>query len=184
MSNDEQRRQRRESASWQPLVANVGDREDGAIRQVQIGRLPSLAIASLIGVCGLVAASWVWSVETRAGVSHFGSLAIGAAFILLAIGSFFGFSAVRQRQLSERRLERAENAAMVDTLTGLPNRSTITTDIRQRLAERQPGAIVGVMFCDIDRLKVVNDSLGHGAGDEILRVIAAESRLDRLVMIL
>ena len=64
--------------------------------------------------------------------------------------------------------------AYEDTLTGLPNRARL----RERLAEaldtaRGAGAHVAVMMLDLDRFKLINDSLGHPAGDQVLRLVAA-----------
>ncbi|WP_374338265.1 putative bifunctional diguanylate cyclase/phosphodiesterase [Leeia sp.] len=59
-----------------------------------------------------------------------------------------------------------------DTLTGLPNRSHLLSRIEQSLASK---ARFAVMFIDLDRFKVINDSMGHLAGDQLL--IAAAQRL-------
>jgi diguanylate cyclase (GGDEF)-like protein len=59
-----------------------------------------------------------------------------------------------------------------DELTGLPSRSAIVHRIEQLTAADQPGSVV-LMFLDIDQFKLVNDSMGHNVGDELL-VIAAE----------
>jgi len=57
-----------------------------------------------------------------------------------------------------------------DSLTGLPNRALLTDRVRQGLAiARRRGSQIGVMFIDIDRFKVVNDSFGHSFGDDLLR---------------
>ena len=62
-----------------------------------------------------------------------------------------------------------ERRAGSDPLTGLANRSTFDAVLTARLAGTQR---VAVLFCDIDRFKQVNDSLGHAAGDELLREVA------------
>lgn len=61
-----------------------------------------------------------------------------------------------------------------DTLTGLPNRNAV--DQRIQLALRRAGrgtGGVGILFCDLDNFKEVNDSQGHRAGDDLLRAIAS-----------
>jgi diguanylate cyclase (GGDEF)-like protein/PAS domain S-box-containing protein len=56
-----------------------------------------------------------------------------------------------------------------DALTGLPNRATLRELIEQAVAEQRAFAL---LFMDVDRLKDINDSLGHGAGDRLLREVA------------
>ncbi|HDR9360224.1 TPA: EAL domain-containing protein [Burkholderia vietnamiensis] len=56
-----------------------------------------------------------------------------------------------------------------DALTGLPNRATLRELIEQAVAEQRGFAL---LFMDVDRLKDINDSLGHGAGDRLLREVA------------
>lgn len=76
------------------------------------------------------------------------------------------------RDISERRALYAqlERQALTDVLTGLPNRVLLHDRLggaMRRLA-RRPG-LVGILFLDLDRFKVLNDSLGHAAGDELLQ---------------
>jgi diguanylate cyclase (GGDEF)-like protein/PAS domain S-box-containing protein len=68
---------------------------------------------------------------------------------------------------AERLLHRR---ATTDGLTGLPNRDQFVTELEDALA--RPGAAVGVLFIDLDRFKLVNDSHGHSAGDALLAEVA------------
>ena len=79
------------------------------------------------------------------------------------------------RDISERKQAEIElsHAALHDTLTGLPNRALFLDrlGLALRRTERRSGS-VAVLFCDLDRFKVVNDSLGHDAGDRLLVDVA------------
>ena len=66
----------------------------------------------------------------------------------------------------EAELELA-NRALHDSLTGAPNRFLTRQWLASALEDSQDGQ-VGVLYCDLDRFKVVNDSLGHAAGDSLL----------------
>jgi diguanylate cyclase (GGDEF)-like protein len=63
--------------------------------------------------------------------------------------------------------------ALHDELTGLANRAGFVDTLQRAVANaREQGSIVGVLYFDVDRLKVVNDSLGHATGDMLLVQIA------------
>ncbi|MCB1054607.1 MAG: EAL domain-containing protein [Acidobacteria bacterium] len=72
-----------------------------------------------------------------------------------------------------RASERIEHLAYHDSLTGLPNRKLFLDRLSQELsAAPRRGTKLAVMFLDVDRFKVINDSLGHGFGDELLSGVA------------
>jgi diguanylate cyclase (GGDEF)-like protein/PAS domain S-box-containing protein len=74
----------------------------------------------------------------------------------------------------KRASERIAYLAHYDVLTGLPNRHLLGDRLDQAIAEaRRTGSQVGLMVLDLDRFKIINDSLGHGAGDLLLQQIAA-----------
>src|SRR5277367_1112364 len=92
------------------------------------------------------------------------------------------FEAERQRADEElaRREEELAFLATHDPLTGLPNRTLILDRVEQMLARAVRGQTpVAALFIDVDNFKSINDTLGHGVGDELLRAVA--SRLGGVV---
>ncbi|MDE3147561.1 MAG: EAL domain-containing protein [Acidobacteriota bacterium] len=73
----------------------------------------------------------------------------------------------------EARTEELRHQALHDALTGLPNRFLISDRIEQVLARsRRSGTQCSLLFLDLDGFKNVNDSMGHGVGDELLKAVA------------
>jgi len=73
--------------------------------------------------------------------------------------------------------DRIRHLAHHDDLTGLPNRLLFTYQLLQAIARAQrAGGSVAVLFLDLDRFKIINDTLGHDAGDHVLRQVAKHLR--------
>ena len=83
--------------------------------------------------------------------------------------------AITSRDISERKAmeERFKYMAQNDALTGLPNRALFLDRLEQAIARaRRSKRPMAMMFLDVDHFKTVNDTLGHAAGDELLRAFA------------
>lgn len=77
--------------------------------------------------------------------------------------------AIERQQAEERVLHMAH----YDALTGLPNRILLEDRLKQAIFHAQRyGRLVTVVFIDLDNFKLVNDSLGHSVGDELLKIVA------------
>ena len=80
---------------------------------------------------------------------------------------------VRDITESKRAEETIQRLAYVDELTGLPNRSAFNRELAGALDDaRARGATLAVMLFDLDQFKLINDTLGHHAGDRVLRAVA------------
>lgn len=113
----------------------------------------------------------IWS-PRRLGSELFGQLAplrLGAsAVFLLGVMALIHRLYLLARELEARRAE-AQALATRDALTGLGNRLAFDNGMEQRLAEGT--GEVAVFYLDLDGFKQVNDTLGHGAGDDVLRTV-------------
>lgn len=107
---------------------------------------------------------------------------------LLFLGSLFAYSRIQHQNRQLKNLEdlthklsgdqtSLEKLAHYDSLTGLFNRRAFMDAFTARLTEaKQAANKLAVMFIDLDNFKTINDSLGHAAGDELLRIVSRRLR--------
>jgi diguanylate cyclase (GGDEF)-like protein len=103
-----------------------------------------------------------------------------AAVVALALGlrtTLFSRRADQYRRVQAGRVAELTRLALHDPLTRLPNRTLFEDRLTMALAaQRRTGALLAVLFCDLDDFKHVNDTLGHDTGDAVLLVMAGRLR--------
>lgn len=156
------------AATWSEDLASDDRWRDWGLEAVGVG-LRSLYCSAIVGASGEVlgALAFFWGEPHRIVPSERRLFEAGSGLAAVAI----------ERSIAEAAMA---EAATHDPLTGLPNRSLFLDRLRLALARgRRSGTQVAVLFLDLDRFKVVNDSLGHSAGDRLL--VTAANRLVRAV---
>ena len=120
------------------------------------------------GLLAAVTSTGNWVASSRDTFSQWAALLTGALNHQSVLAS------LRERE------ERLRYAALYDELTGLPNRALLLDRLRQAIhrAERHQERRFAVLLLDLDGFKVVNDSLGHAAGDELLKEVAGRITSD------
>lgn len=89
------------------------------------------------------------------------------------IGAVEMFSVISSRQSLQEQVEELKKLALLDPLTGLPNRRHLEGYLHSRLEElRRSGVGFGLLFMDIDHFKQFNDQYGHDIGDQVLTIVA------------
>jgi diguanylate cyclase (GGDEF)-like protein len=129
-----------------------------------------------------------WTVRTFAVTAPSGLLGDGSASIVLfggvalslLLGSvifLLGTGRSRSMLLVGERTEQLQHQALHDILTGLPNRALIADRIEQLLERNRRHETHGAaLYIDLDDFKNVNDSLGHGVGDNLLIAVAQQMK--------
>jgi diguanylate cyclase (GGDEF)-like protein len=141
-------------------------------------------LRQVLAVCGFYAATYavvfVWSWDASADA--FGLLITRCAYMFIlavATGHLAREETSRSLQVeafeklnaeNQKLLSRREKEARIDRLTGLMNRASLEKEAHRALRRvRTGGGYLSILFCDMDRLKQINDELGHDAGDRVLR---------------
>jgi len=142
--------------------------------------------ARLPGYRNFIGFDWAVSVsqdreQVHASIDRLVRTAGGLGLLLIVPLTGFGVWASRQlvRDIARRKLteQRLDDLAHYDVLTGLPNRRLLLDLLAQALGRaRRTDRMAAVLFLDMDRFKLINDSLGHAAGDCLLNVIAGRLR--------
>jgi diguanylate cyclase (GGDEF)-like protein len=136
----------------------------GEVSSVDVGRI----IPPFLGISTTLLVVWIvgdWGDPALAALV--GGLAATISIMASqAANRFRGVSTIEE-------LRRARHMATYDRLTGLLNRQSLMVELDDAInAARRTDTVVGVLFLDLDRFKAVNDSMGHEAGDELLKAVA------------
>lgn len=150
----------------------------------------------------IIGASIIWLFATRrlvllaGSVLFFTGLLLGSTYLLFLGGwwipvapclfTYIGSMLVMQSYIYVARLRELNSAltdsiellahdASHDALTGLPNRNLFMDRVEHaiRYSKRHPEYLFAIFFIDLDRFKMINDSLGHNVGDQFLKAIAS-----------
>jgi diguanylate cyclase (GGDEF)-like protein len=158
------------AAALHPSMARVTAPGEVRRRPLRAQRFVAMTLATLV-TPGILAVQTLAGLHTSVWAVILGSVVM---FLLVltrmnvAINQVAAMS--RQRKLLQEELH---HQASHDALTGLPNRVQALLLVNQALERaRRTGDDVTVLFVDLDGFKGVNDTMGHRAGDEVLRVVA------------
>jgi diguanylate cyclase (GGDEF)-like protein len=130
-------------------------------------------LAGLLATCLGTAMVYAGAEFTRSELNRTISVGLFAACGATAVAAWQRFTI---RKTSDR-LNQAAHDAKYDPLTGLANRTEVYRALEESLELAQADrTLFGVLFMDLDRFKVINDSMGHDVGDELLKIVADRLR--------
>jgi diguanylate cyclase len=164
------------AAALHPSMRTLSEPTAGILKPPGRGRLAVLTVATLV-------APGTLAVELALGVSVDGwAIVVGSvvSFLLVVARMKVGINQlVATIEQREQLQEDLSYQAAHDSLTSLPNRSQALRLIDAALNRAQrSGAIIGLLFVDLDKFKEVNDTFGHPAGDEVLTASAARMQAE------
>ena len=139
---------------------------------VLIGYAAPRSVAFVTAIASAALLPWLDKVVPPSFVvsSRFDSLVLAVAFC----GVVYVTDQLRRRTLEAAELReravRAETAARIDQLTGIPNRAHFLARLRDAIHDAREGERIGVLFADLDGFKDVNDENGHVLGDRVLEL--------------
>ncbi len=129
-----------------------------AVREIEIAVMALVAV--VLGMVGIVSGGFLPGGAVAAGLVVAGTALLAVALVVVSLHLY------RARIDLARRQVEIENMASVDGLTGVANRRAFERELERHV---RPGAAVSLLLLDLDNLKSINDSVGHGVGDEVLR---------------
>jgi diguanylate cyclase (GGDEF)-like protein len=135
-----------------------------------IAQTPTVVLTCALGT----AIVWLAVLFVLFDVGQESTIAAGTMGVATAIGA--GSASLWNswtNRSTDEYLAKTEHDARHDQLTGLYNRNALFTELEwSHRRAKEADTVLGVLFLDLDRFKVINDSMGHDAGDELLRIVA------------
>jgi diguanylate cyclase (GGDEF)-like protein len=158
------------TAALHPSMARITTPGEVLRRPLRAQRFVAMTLATLV-TPGILA------VQTLAGLhTSVWAVIVGSVVMFLLVLSRMNVAINQVAAMSRQRKllqEELHHQASHDALTGLPNRGQALLLVNQALERaRRTSDDVTVLFVDLDGFKGVNDTMGHRAGDEVLRVVA------------